>query len=181
MRLFVKVALLTICVNPVFAAEETAEEFTARSFAAMKNDGFDAVADYMHPDALVKFQEMIGPVFVSLLERNDTEAVYAFFGQGITPDELREMSADKFFRGMFRVIAEHPDMKSAAFNDTEIIGSVIEDDLTHVVIRVSVDYGDATFTEVDTVTVAQDGDGWGLLLTGEMEGFAQAMQNQAGR
>ena len=62
--------------------------------------------------------------------------------------------------------------------DTEIIGTVKEGDITYVLTRSTAGNADVKLTQVEVISMIPDGDSWKLLLSGKMEGIAQALKAQ---
>lgn len=171
-------ALLLAVVLPVSAnAAETPEAYVARSVDAVQEEGMGAIAQFMHPDELVRFKAMIVPLFAVQEDPGAEAFAHNLFGPQATAESIAAMPAVDFMRVFLdRMFAQATGGAALRVGDPQILGSVREGDVVHVVLRSSAGVKEVTVTKVQVTSVKSDGDGWGLMLTGDMEGLAEGLR-----
>lgn len=144
---------------------------------------FDKYASRYHPEALESFKKMMLPIFELAAQDTSGESGTAqIFGQAFKDlEEVRRMSPEKFFSSVFRVLmGSTPSMKDAlAGAKVESLGYVAEADLAHVVTRMKVSMMGMSVTKLTVVTMKKQGDDWKMMLSGDIEGMANAMKMSA--
>lgn len=178
LHLVAATALLLAVVLPVSAdAAETPEAYVARSVDAIQEQGMGAIADFMHPDELARFKAMVAPLFAAQEYPGAEAFAHNIFGPQATAESIAAMPAADFMRVFLDRMFAHA-MGGAALRvgDPQILGSVREGDVVHVVMRGSAGVKEVTVTKVQVTSVKSDGDGWGLMLTGDIEGLAEGLR-----
>jgi hypothetical protein len=172
-------ALLMILLSGAAGAASSPETICTEYFAALKKDGMTAAASYIHPDELARFKQMLMPLFRRAAAKQDHRLAEGFFGPGTRLEQLEAMSAADFMTGVLRAVGEKMDVN---FGDVEVLGTVREKEVVHVVARVTAEAGDETskvkVKTMEVVSTRPFGDGWKLLLSGELEGLASALGGQ---
>ncbi len=155
------------------------EEFLAKLyFAKIQKHEWKEVAKLYDPEALKEFKSMM----VSPLEEFSEEAPEEFasglfegiFGDEKTIEEIREMSdADFFSNFLSNSIEMASEVGGVNFKNLDIIGSVPEgDSIRHILARMYFEIGDMEFEKLEALSVKKIGDGWGIILQGQVKGMA---------
>ena len=174
---FLQTVLLAAILLPSLAAAQTTPEEAAKAyFQALKTEGFEVAPRYIHPKELERFKSMLMPLF--LVEGADTNLSTLFFGAPKTAAEITAMDPAEFMEGFLSVVGAQVKEANVSLGDTEIIGTVKEGDITHVLTRSTAGNADVKLTQVEVISMIPDGDSWKLLLSGKMEGIAQALKAQ---
>ncbi len=176
-KLLINTLLVTIALFVGVAhAQATPEQAAVTYFEAIKNDGVEVAPRFIHPKELERFKSMLMPLFMEADTAGNTSPV--FFGKKMTSAEISAMPAEDFMAGFLSVVGTQ--MKGAKINlgETAVIGTVKEGDIVHVLTRSSAGNDDFKLTKVEVISMILDGDAWKLMLSGEMEGLAQALKSQ---
>lgn len=179
-RIAIVITALTFLPTP--SAAETPEDVANRYFEALQEHGLSAVGDFLHPDGLAKFKQMMMPVVSFVDEQGDAPMLAAFFA-GATIEEVEAMLPADFMSGFLSIItAQTEELGAIHFDEIEVLGSLKEaDDLVHVLTRVTVGVGELAMTDMEVVSVRPYEGSWRILLTGELEGLARTLRVQTGQ
>ena len=177
-----------VCLVIVFAfataraAEEATPEAVAkRQIEAMRTLNWEVVARYTHPKALTQMQSLFIPVVIAGAAAKDNPAAAEMMRivfAGKSADELSGMSPAAFFQIVMNGISgATPDFKTAMTGmEVQILGHVNENEnLAHVVYRLSRTIGDGVATKIAVTSVERDGDTWKALLNADLENVARAI------
>ena len=160
------------------AAATSPEDVACEYMAALREEGIVASVRYMHPDELQRFKAMFQPLF----DASDSEAALGllkvFYGEKATPKSVAALSAEEFLRGFLRVADTQFKALDVTFGDMQVLGSVQEGDVLHLVTRVNAGTPDFSLTQMEVVSMKRHGDDWRVMLSGQVEGFAQAIRGQ---
>ena len=136
------------------------EQVFAEAMAALEREGPSSQARYMHPQDLEEFKRMFLPMFGGSGEERTKET----FGANITREKLQTMPAQQFYE---RIMAQGdelrrlvPDQKTT----TQVLGSVREGELVHIVFRTVVENDGRKTQGVDVQTMRPLGNTWKLAL-----------------
>lgn len=168
----------TLSAQQEFAANSP-EAATIAYMDAMTAGELDRMSGLMHPEALASFRGMLQPV-VELADSGaeGTNEMLQMF-EGVTSlAQLRKLSDAKFFSSFFAgITALQPDLLEVLKDaETEVLGHVEEgDDLAHVVYRMVLNIG-TTMHKTEVVSLRRTKGGWGVLLSGEIEGMAESIR-----
>jgi hypothetical protein len=172
LRFAATTVLLLLMGSPASASPaETPEAYIARSLAAVRANGMGAVADYMHPDEVARFRAKAAPVF-DLQDASGRKMMRNVFGE----QSMAALPPLEFMR-VFLHDAFGNTEKDAALRivNPQMLGSVREGDVVHVVMRGAFEARGVNVTRLQVISVRPNGDGWGLLLTGDLEELAERM------
>jgi hypothetical protein len=182
-RIIPALAALLVCLPETLLAQDefppSSPEGAVMSYIeAMKEGDLVRMGKMMHPEALATFRAMMQPV-VDLAEKTEggaSEMLQLF--DGVTSvAQLRKLDDAKFFTSFYKGMAAlQPDLLDALKgSETEVLGHIMEgDDTAHVIYRLSTTGSSAKQTEV--VSLQKTKTGWGVMLTGEFEGLADALR-----
>lgn len=169
-------ALLLAGTLPALATQtETAEAFVARSGKVLQEKGAGAIADFIHPEELQRFKSMMTPILESTDPKAADPLARALFGGDATAESALRMAPVEFMRSLLKSVLSRSGM-TVDIGPMQVLGSVREGDVVHVVTRGSAGVGVIKLSQVEVVSVRPYGDSWGMMLTGEMEGMAEAMR-----
>jgi hypothetical protein len=160
------------------APEPSPETVVQVYMDAMKEGRYKDMAGVMHPDALETFGGMLRPLLEAGLqeEGEDAEMFRAF--KGLTPEARKKLTPAELFGGFLEGLAQvAPGMREAMGSATvKPLGSVTEGDMVHVVCRSSFSMQEIAMSSVQVISLKKSEGAWRVLLTGAMEGMAQAIQ-----
>lgn len=176
-RLAVMAALLGL-VMPAFA-ESSPGSVAVAYFAAIKSDGLVAAADYIHPDELQRFRGMFSPLLANVNSPVAQSFAQAVFGSGATAQSVAALDPLSFTGGFMGFVEGQLKGVDMTFGDMQILGSVPEGETVHLVTRSSPGAAGVQITRLEVMSLKPYQDTWRLLLSGEIEGLAQAL-NSAG-
>jgi hypothetical protein len=156
-------------------ASATPEAAVKDYMAALQKDGMVAVSRFLHPDELKRFKEMLLPMF-----RKDaaakSEVIHGIYGPEATLTSIESMPPAEFMDGFMRLAGEQ--LSGASFGDTDVLGTVRENDVVHVLARATTKIKELQIKTVTVVSTRKSGVDWKLMLTGELEGLAAALSAQ---
>lgn len=164
---------------PAFA-KETPEAVYRRFEAAVKAQGMSAIADYLHPDELARFKGMVEPALTdpALQSEGDRKMMQALFGPDATPAAIKAMPPRDFVLAVMRMVDRRTRHAGVTLGRGEVLGAVPEKDLVHLVVRMSGGAAEVQITQLEVVSLKQHGETWRLMLSGKIEGFAEALRNR---
>ena len=174
--------ILALTSVTAHAAEEaTPESVAKRQIEAMRALNWELVARYTHPKALEQMQSLFMPVAIAGSAAKDNpqaEEMMRIVFAGKSANELAAVTPVAFFKIVMSGIAgATPDFKNAMTGmEVQILGHVNENEnLAHVVYRLSRTLPDGTATKIAVTTVERDGDTWKALLNADLENVARAI------
>lgn len=160
------------------AAADTPEQVYQQYFTTIKQQGVVAATDFIHPDELARFKQMLSPIFEVGDQKTKDGLAQAVFGKTATPASVQTMSPADFLRGFMRLSDQENKSKQISLGDTKVIGSVKEGDIVHLVTRHSAGTAGVSMTELEVVSMKPYGNSWKLLMSGKLEGIGQAIKAQ---
>ena len=185
-RLLSCAALVAAAAFAPAAAGESAEAFMQRYAEAIGKDGVSATADFIHPQEAERFRAMLAPLFTAMPDSQGDALARTFFGDKADAAKVAAMPANAFMRALLRFVEQQAAGAGLGKGRIEVrqfdlLGSVLEDEVHHFVTRGTVAAGPITMTTLEVVSIRPDGDGWGMLLSGELDGMEQAIKASAQR
>jgi hypothetical protein len=169
--LLLSVALAAGAQTPATTPESVVTEY----MAVLQKEGMVAVSRYFHPDELKRFKDMLMP-WVRKDASQKNEAIHGLFGSDATLASVEAMPTAQFMDAFMRLAGEQ--LKEVSFGDYEILGTVREKDMTHVVARVAAGFKEVRINQLTVVSTKLSGTEWKLMLSGELEGLAAAIGAQ---
>jgi hypothetical protein len=98
------------------------------------------------------------------------------FGPEATLASVEAMPPAQFMDAFMRLAGDQ--FKGVTFGDCEILGTVREKDMTHVVTRITAGVQEVRMNQLTVVSTKPFGTEWKLMLSGELEGLATAISAQ---
>jgi hypothetical protein len=163
------------------------EQLVSLYYQKMGEKDMTSLADYMHSGELAKFKKMMLPVFEAGFASGKDPGILKAFTQGDTLKQIQDYSPRKFFSRFLRwVMIIKPGIDEVLKQSTiKPIGHVSEQttdgEIIHVVFRMTSSMEGMRISKLSVMSLKQDGKAWKLMLTGEIEGIAQALQQQIKR
>ena len=177
---FISLAALILC-STANAAPSTPQAAVQAYFADLQSNGLSAGADHMHPAELARFKSMLLPLFTQNAGEQPTDLRVAIFGSNATNASVTAMPPREFMRSFLGLVAKQPAMASLQIQSPELVGAVPEGDIVHVISRTRVGNGEMSVTQMEVISLKQDGEAWRLMLSGSIEGMAQALRQRPAR
>ncbi|MFH1258520.1 MAG: hypothetical protein ABII74_01675 [Elusimicrobiota bacterium] len=169
--------LVNLSASGVFHPEALVERY----YQKMQEEDLVSFVDYMHSDALTKFKAMLLPI---LEVGGDNSDIFQSFAQGDSLIDIQSSSSKDFFIKFYKwVMLLYPEILDGLRQSTiKPIGHISEkigkDDIVHVVLRITTNVDGIKISKLSVVSLKKDGSEWKFLLTGELEGMVQALQQQ---
>ena len=180
--ILVAVCVVSITSPDVRAAESDESEAVARrALSAIKQNRIEDFAKAMHPDALVRFRSTLLEIVKEAEKSGGEEQLLPLFDGVRTTQELRKLDTTHFFvafySGLIQMAPELETMMAGA--ELEILGHVMEGpDTSHVVYRMVLPVETVRVTKITVVSLTRTPTGWGMLLTGDIEGMVGALRQR---
>ncbi|GAB2524018.1 hypothetical protein [Lysobacter humi (ex Lee et al. 2017)] len=159
-------------------AAESPEDVERQYVEAVRSKGLTAVPEFIHPDELERFREMLLPVLGDDLPVGKNLRA-AFFGPSATAESVRTLDGPEFMRGFMGFVAGQMKTMDLTIGKPEILGSVKEGEVVHLVTRNTAGAGALQLTQLEVVSLKPYKGSWRLLLSGKLDGMAQALKAQA--
>ena len=173
------VFMALVCLaNPAFA-QSTPESVAEAYVAAIRTNGLTAAADFIHPDELQRFKVMVAPVFADPGSPAAKGLVQAVFGPQATVESVAAMDPTTFMRGFMGFLDGQLKATNTTVGNVQILGAVREGDTVHLVTRNSTAVAGMELTGLEVLSLKPYQETWKLLLSGEIEGLAQALKAKA--
>jgi ketosteroid isomerase-like protein len=163
----------TVAAEPAQRPDASAAEQVARAYlVALRAQGVAATADFMHPDDMARFRAMLLPAFEAEARAGRRALINATFGRGATLTDVRQAHPADFMRHCARVMAVRMPPQPTGFEDLTVLGSVAENDWTHVLVRTRSGSGETATERLVVVTLRPYDGTWKVALSGELEDAA---------
>ncbi|WP_269792636.1 hypothetical protein [Stenotrophomonas sp. Iso1] len=157
-------------------APQTPEEVSRASAEATNARGMAAMADFIHPDELQRFKNTLAPLFIENPSESTTWLLRKFFGKDATAETVRKMPPAVFMANVVKLAESQMPDAEPRVDDLQILGSVREGELIHLVTRSAVTLGSAQLTKMEVVSMKPYGDSWRMLLSGDVESMSRAIR-----
>jgi hypothetical protein len=182
---FVMMLLLPLS-RPVFAAVPPAQQdslrvVNERYFESIKKGDWEAAAKAMYPPELGRFKRLFIPTFRKLDQAGKLESIKPMFQKLSTIQDVFTLDSLSFFAQLFRgLTGVYPDIqRQMASSNMKFIGCIDEGpDTVHCICRTSLVNDSTAISKTQTNSFVRAGNGWGLLLTNNIEGLVRIFQRQ---
>ena len=178
MKSFVIRLLCLICIVldccGAFAQASSPEQRTREYFLALKNDGLVSTVKFFHPADLARFRDMLIPIFEAEAEEGGSELRSSLFGAGTTIQQVQEASPALVMTKFFGVISG-PVGSSLTFDTMDVLGTVPEGELMHVVTRFKFGVETIGASKLELVSLSKYQGEWMVVLNGQYDGIAKAL------
>jgi hypothetical protein len=154
-------------------------EWVAREYlTAIRERGFSAAADFMHPDEMARFKSLLIPVFAAESESGGRALMNATFGRDARMREARLADPGEFLRRFSRVMAVRMPDQPTDYDRLRVLGTVKEVERFHVLVRLSAGAETAAEDRLEVVSLLPFAGGWKLALSPKLEAAARAMDRR---
>jgi len=161
--------------------ELTPPELVARDYlTAVRDRGFAAQADFLHPDEMARFQQLLVPVFEAESEKGGRGLLNATFGREASLTDVSLAPPDDFMRRFARVMAVRVPDQPVGFDELAIVGLVEEGDQVHVLARLRTGQDELMEERLEVVSLKPSDGAWKVILSPKLERAVSAMRRQAG-
>lgn len=160
--------------------ELTPPELVARDYlTAVRDRGFAAQADFLHPDEMARFQQLLVPVFEAEAKKGGRGLLNATFGREASLTDVSLAPPDDFMRRFARVMAVRVPDQPVGFNELVILGIVEEGDQVHVLARLRTQRDEVMEDRLEVVSLTPSEGNWKVILSPKLERAVSAMRRQA--
>jgi len=161
-----------------YGGNETPEELAKQYFNALQEEGMTAMGKFMHPDALEELKVMLLEVFETAEAGGGSEIIQKAFGDSASISDIKQMDAQAFFNAFINILTASLGERglSISFDKLEVLGTVEEDKIRHVLTRVTVGAGETAMTQMEVLSFMPYEDSWRLQLSGKIKGIINAIQ-----
>lgn len=156
-------------------AEGRPEDAAARYLEAVRDRGFVAGADFLHPDEMARFQQLLLPVLESEQAAGGRALLNATFGREATLLSARLADPADFLRRFARVMAVRAPDQPTGFDQLQILGTIPEGETVHALARLRTALPDGASERLVVVSLRPFESGWRVMLSPEIEQAARAM------
>jgi len=125
----------------------------------------------------------VAELYFQLLQENKWEEVVKLYD----PEALKHFksmmsgeenqSAEEFFASYLQQMMDFASViGDVNFNKVNIIGSIPEGDMLHIMVRTVASVGEMSIEKMEVLSLKKHGDGWKIILSGKMEGMLQKLE-----
>jgi hypothetical protein len=162
------------------AASRSAAQQVAKDYrAAVNAKGLDGGIPYLHPDELVRFQKLLIPILDQERQAGRRNLLNATFGREAEMTDVRLAEPDDFMRRFVRVAAARLDEAQTRFDRVEVVGTVTEGEVLHVLLREVTDQGGTQTQRLVVVSLRPSGRDWKVLLGADIEAMVAGLQGRS--
>lgn len=178
LKLILTALTLMVASSYTLAESKDPEALAHEYFKVLQNEGMGAVGPFFHPKALEEFKNMLLPIYEAEAESGNRGLINMTFGPSTSIEELRAIQPAAFLNGFMQLLTARTGDTKISFDKLEVLGTVKEGDTHHVLARITVGAGELSITEYEVLSYIPYNGGYGLQLSGELKGMAQAMRNK---
>lgn len=168
--------VLVLVLSAAALAQARPEDVAARYLEAVRDRGFAAGADFLHPDEMARFQALLIPVLEAEQASGGRALLNATFGREATLLSARLADPADFLRRFARVMAVRAPDQPTGFDQLQVLGSVPEGDTVHVLARLRTAVEDGPRERLVVVSLRPVEADWRVLLSPDIEQAARAME-----
>ena len=135
----IAIFIVLISTTPACFAGQSPESVVSQYFETLKDKGYGAIARFIHPDEQKKFKKMTSSMIEMVLESDDLNAA-SLLADPKDGTKIRSLADEEYMNAVMKWYGLSDPELSNLFRNTnyKIIGSVKEEDLIHVVVRLSI-------------------------------------------
>lgn len=171
--------LALLCLLPVPAhASEEAEEAARQVWSDISERGIAAMADHLHPASGELLKDVFLPIAEMAYEHGEgAEFSRQLLGEERSLEEVQALGGVEFFRAFLSAIeGMMGSLGQFRFDELEVLGSIAEGEVQHVLARMRVGVGEFSVRQVEVLSMRQWEGSWRMQLTAEIEGMALMMR-----
>ncbi len=160
---------------PCWSASDTPESVVEHYHAAFAQKRWLALAEYLHPDDLAQFKKELLSIFSEDNEKTRA-GIIEMYGKGATLQSLRTGTDEAFLMPILAMLNERLDSASLRIVSQDILGSVPEGELVHVVYRWQSESPRLRQSQVEVRTLRRYQDTWRLVPPTNLESVVPALK-----
>lgn len=175
--------LIMNCLNVGLSLASNADDVPEASangyFKALRENKIDQFADYMHPEALDQFKNILSAVANLAKEKKSEKQFLSFFYNITSSDQLSKLSSKDFFVAFYQgLIAQNPLITQTLQGAVVVpLGHVKDgEDLAHVVYRITMKLENVETQKISVITLKRYQTTWRVLLTSDIETLASNLK-----
>lgn len=173
--LWLRLMLALLLVASAPARADSPESAVRAYMDDLRHHGLAVVADHLHRDEMARFKSMLLPALLRRDFPQQREVITGLFGPDATPQSVAAMPADRFVTAIMRLVEQRLAARGVRFGEADVIGTVPEGEVIHVVTRTRTGAGPMSITGLEVMSVRLDGPHWRLMLSGQIDGLARAI------
>ena len=156
------------------AAEETPQQVVEQYHRDYLGNGWVALSKYLHPEELARAQQ----AFLAGIPDNDTSrrSLAELYGSDVTLAKLREATPEQFVHPILVAMQASLERANLKVTDLQILGTVEEGELRHVVYRWRSETPQLKMSQVEVRTLRQYRGAWRLLLPMNLQTSLSSVQ-----
>lgn len=158
-------------------AQDTPEEVAQDYFKAMQNEGLIATSRFMHPSALAEFKSIVMPVYDAEHASGARQLLDLTFSPSADYAEVQAMDPLDFLNGFMNVVTAQTGNVPLQFDKLEVLGTVEEGEIRHVLTRMTVGVGELAMSQIEVLSFLPYEDTWLLQLNMDLKGLATALRS----
>ena len=151
-------------------------QWVAREYLeSIRDRGFVATSDFMHPDEMARIKAMLIPVLEAEAEAGGRALMNATFGRDARLTEVKLAGPEEFLRRFARVMSVRMPEQRVDFDNLRVLGSVEEGSLVHVLVRLRWESNARIHDRLEIISLLLFERGWKLILSPKLEAAILAM------
>jgi hypothetical protein len=173
--------LAVLLAGGIAAAAQPPEQVAADYLEALRARGFAAQADFLLPEEMERFRDMLMPAFEHEEAGRGRALLNATFGREATPLAVRLADPAEVVRRFARVMSVRMPEQPTGYDELVVLGTLAEGETAHVLARLRTVAGDQTRERLQVVSLRPWGETWRVLMSPELEEALRGMGNPGGR
>jgi hypothetical protein len=158
-------------------ASETPEAVTRRYFQALQQRGLVASVEYLHPEEMRAFKDMMMPIVQMEAQMKESEFRTALFGAGATVAMVESSDPEVFVRRFMSMDAVKQAFGGINFARLEVLGTVPEGAaIMHVLVRSHMRTQGMDVSSTSVVSLRSHDGSWKMMLNDRIRGMASAFR-----
>ena len=170
-------SLLCICLTFPVHADGDPEAQALAYFTAVQEEGLPAAARFMHPDALAEFKALMMPLYRAENTAGGRELLNMTFSSETSYAQLQAMDPQRFMNEFMDMLAEQSGRMPIQLDNVEVVGTVSEGEMRHVLTRTTIGSGELAITQYEVMNFLPYGDTWLLQLDGDLRMLAATLRS----
>lgn len=154
------------------------EEVARAYFTALRDRGAPIVVEFIHDGEMAKFKD----IFLTLMEneaaKGKRELLYGLFGEQAALTEVKALSPREFMSIFMQKASGMIAKMGFTFEKLEVLGSVPEGEMAHVVARIEVGLWPTAIKRMEVLSMKRDGAVWKLMLPKEFDGLLLMIKSE---
>lgn len=156
----------------------TPKEVAHAYFTALRDRGALIVVEFIHDGEMAKFKDIFTALMEKEAAKGKRELVSGLFGEQATLAEVKARSPKEFMSAFMQKASRMISSMGFTFEKLEVLGSVPEGDMVHVVARIEVGLWPAVIKRMEVLSMKRDGSEWRLMLPKQFDSLLLMVQDK---